>query len=100
MTAVPTNKSLYNRLKNEGRKKFDVWPSAYGSAWLVKTYKKMGGKYSGKRESPKKSKRKSPKKSKRKSPKKSKRKSPKKSKRKSPKKSKRKSPKKSKRKSR
>ena len=78
MTSVPTNKSLYNRLKEEGKRKFAVWPSVYGSAWLVKTYKKKGGKYSGKR---KKSRRKSPKrkKSRRKSPKrkKSRRKSPK-----------------------
>ena len=29
------------------KKKFDVWPSAYGSAWLTKTYKARGGKYSG-----------------------------------------------------
>ena len=101
MPATPTNKALYNKVLQEGRLKFDVWPSAYGSAWLVKTYKKRGGTYSGSKGPVKKSKRKSPKKSKRKSPKKSKRKrkSPKKSRRKSPKKSKRKSPKKSKRKS-
>ena len=45
--ATPTNKALYNRVKNEAKKKFKKWPSAYASAWLVKTYKKRGGKYSG-----------------------------------------------------
>jgi hypothetical protein len=99
MTATPTNKSLYNKLLEEGRRKFDVWPSAYGSAWLVNTYKKKGGTYTGSKGPVKKSKRKSPKKPKPKSvkkSKKSKRKSPKKSKGKPVKKSKRKSPKKSK----
>jgi hypothetical protein len=43
----PTNTKLYNRVKAEAKKKFDVWPSAYGSAWLTKTYKARGGKYSG-----------------------------------------------------
>jgi hypothetical protein len=45
--ATPTNKALYNRVKNEAKKKFKKWPSAYASAWLVKTYKARGGKYSG-----------------------------------------------------
>jgi hypothetical protein len=44
---IPTNKSLYSRVKSEAKRKFKVWPSAYGSAWLVKEYKKRGGKYSG-----------------------------------------------------
>ena len=26
---------------------FETWPSAYGSAWLVKTYKNRGGTFSG-----------------------------------------------------
>jgi hypothetical protein len=43
----PTNPKLYNRVKAEAKKKFDVWPSAYASAWLTKTYKARGGKYSG-----------------------------------------------------
>ena len=45
MANVPTNKALYNRVKAEAKSKFDTWPSAYGSAWLVKTYKKRGGGY-------------------------------------------------------
>ena len=45
--ATPKNKALYSRVKSEAKKKFKTWPSAYGSAWLVKTYKARGGKYSG-----------------------------------------------------
>ena len=43
--AVPTNPSLYARVKAEAKRKFDVFPSAYASGWLVRTYKKRGGKY-------------------------------------------------------
>ena len=43
--AVPTNPSLYARVKAEAKRKFDVYPSAYANAWLVRTYKKRGGKY-------------------------------------------------------
>ena len=46
--AKPTNPALYNRVKAEAKRKFDVYPSAYANAWLVKTYKKRGGGYSGK----------------------------------------------------
>ena len=42
--AIP---SLYARVKPEAKRKFDVFPSAYASAWLVRTYKKRGGKYKG-----------------------------------------------------
>jgi len=42
---IPTNKKLYARVKAEAKKKFDRWPSAYASAWLVKEYKKRGGGY-------------------------------------------------------
>lgn len=42
---TPTNKQLYNRVKAEAKRKFDTWPSAYASAWLVKEYKKRGGRY-------------------------------------------------------
>ena len=41
----PTNKKLYNRVKAEAKRKFDVWPSAYGSSGLTREYKKRGGKY-------------------------------------------------------
>ena len=43
--AIPTNPSLYARVKAEAKRKFDVFPSAYASGWLVRTYKKRGGKY-------------------------------------------------------
>jgi hypothetical protein len=31
--------------KAAAKRKFKVYPSAYANAWLVKTYKKRGGKY-------------------------------------------------------
>lgn len=43
----PNNMKLYNQKKAQAKKKFDVWPSAYASAWLTKEYKKAGGTYSG-----------------------------------------------------
>ena len=42
---VPTNKTLYSRVKSAARRKFAVYPSAYANAWLVREYKKRGGKY-------------------------------------------------------
>ena len=41
----PTNPALYSRVKAEAKKKFDVYPSTYANAWLVRTYKKRGGGY-------------------------------------------------------
>ena len=43
--AKPTNPALYARVKAEAKKKFKVIPSAYSSAWIVREYKKRGGKY-------------------------------------------------------
>ena len=43
--ATPKNKALYAKVKAEAKRKFKKWPSAYGSAWLVKTYKSRGGTY-------------------------------------------------------
>ena len=43
--AIPTNKALYSRVKAETKRKFDVYPSAYANGYLVRTYKKRGGKY-------------------------------------------------------
>lgn len=43
----PTNTKLYDKVKKEARSKFKVWPSAYASGWLVKEYKRRGGKYTG-----------------------------------------------------
>lgn len=42
---VPTNPQLYARVKAEAKSKFDVYPSAYANAWLVREYKKRGGGY-------------------------------------------------------
>ena len=41
----PKNPALYARVKAEAKRKFDVYPSAYANAWLVRTYKKRGGTY-------------------------------------------------------
>ncbi len=43
--AIPTNPKLYAVVKAAAKKKFDVYPSAYANAWLVREYKKRGGKY-------------------------------------------------------
>ena len=40
---IPTDKELYARVKAEAKRKFDVYPSVYANAWLVRTYKKRGG---------------------------------------------------------
>ena len=42
---IPTHSKLYARVKAAARRKFAVYPSAYANAWLVRTYKKRGGKY-------------------------------------------------------
>lgn len=42
---VPTNPELYARVKAAAKKKFDVYPSAYANAWLVREYKSRGGEY-------------------------------------------------------
>lgn len=44
--STPTNQKLYSQVKSEAKTKFgDDYPSAYASAWIVKTYKKRGGEY-------------------------------------------------------
>ena len=45
MRNIPTNKNLYARVKSAARRKFAVYPSAYANAWLVREYKKRGGRY-------------------------------------------------------
>jgi hypothetical protein len=44
-----SNPSLYSKAKSKAKAKFDVYPSAYANAYMVKEYKKMGGKYKGKK---------------------------------------------------
>ena len=46
---TPTTPALYSRVKAAAKRKFDVYPSAYANAWLVREYKKRGGKYKGKK---------------------------------------------------
>ena len=46
--AIPDNvknPSIYKKAKAKAKAKFDVYPSAYANAYMVKEYKKMGGKY-------------------------------------------------------
>ena len=38
--SIPTNPKLYAQVKAETKRKFDVYPSAYANAYLVRTYKK------------------------------------------------------------
>jgi hypothetical protein len=42
---VPVNKKLYAKVKAKTKRKFAVYPSAYANAYLVKEYKKAGGRY-------------------------------------------------------
>jgi len=44
----PADKDLYNRVKAEAKEKFDVYPSAVANSWVVREYKKRGGKYRAK----------------------------------------------------
>jgi hypothetical protein len=46
---IPADTELYNKVKNDAKKKFVRFPSIYASSWIVKTYKKLGGKYIGKK---------------------------------------------------
>lgn len=56
---TPLDMKLYNKIKAQAKRKFKVWPSAYGSSYLVKQYKKEGGRYSVNKPSKKSSKRRS-----------------------------------------
>lgn len=44
---VPRDPDLYADVVDEAKTRFAVWPSAYASGWVVKTYKERGGKYAG-----------------------------------------------------
>ena len=43
--SVPKNPALWKKAIAAAKRKFDVYPSAYANAYLVKTYKKRGGGY-------------------------------------------------------
>jgi hypothetical protein len=47
----PTNKSLYKRVKQMADKRFASRTGIYKSSWIVKEYKRLGGKYSGRKPS-------------------------------------------------
>ena len=47
MARKPLDQDLYDSVVAEAKRKFDVWPSAYASGWVVKTYKARGGRYAG-----------------------------------------------------
>jgi len=44
---VPLDPDLYASVVEEAKHRFTVWPSAYASGWVVKTYKERGGEYAG-----------------------------------------------------
>jgi hypothetical protein len=41
----PTNPKLWSQAKAQAKRKFDVWPSAYASAWAAKYYRSRGGEW-------------------------------------------------------
>jgi len=45
----PLDPDLYAAVVEEAKARFAVWPSAYASGWVVKTYKARGGRYAGQR---------------------------------------------------
>ena len=46
---VPAKPALYSRVKAPPMRKFNIFPSAYASAYIVREYKKRGGTYTGKK---------------------------------------------------
>lgn len=46
---VPVDIKLYNKVKKEAKLKFLKYPSIYANSWVVREYKKRGGKYQGKK---------------------------------------------------
>lgn len=41
----PKDKVLYNKIKAQAKRKFEVYPSRYATMWMVQQYKKKGGTY-------------------------------------------------------
>ena len=39
------DQNLHQQIVKEAKSKFKVWPSAYASGWVVRTYKERGGKF-------------------------------------------------------
>lgn len=49
MKRRPLDPALYADVVDEAKHRFAVWPSAYASGWVVRTYKQRGGRYGGER---------------------------------------------------
>lgn len=52
MSDIPSNvlnPNLYRKAKKKIKSQVKVWPSAYASGMLVQEYKRLGGKYSGRK---------------------------------------------------
>lgn len=45
----PLDEELYAAVKRAAKRKFDVYPSIPANSWLVREYKRRGGRYSGDR---------------------------------------------------
>jgi hypothetical protein len=45
----PLDKKLYERVKKKADQKFESKKGIYRSSWIVKEYKKLGGKYNGRK---------------------------------------------------
>ena len=45
--AIPADQHLWDFVLQEAKKRYKSWPSAYGSSWLTKEYKKRGGTFLG-----------------------------------------------------
>lgn len=43
--AAPADRLLYEKVVADAKDKFDVWPSVYASSWVVREYKRRGGRY-------------------------------------------------------
>ena len=41
----PLDKKLYEKVVEEAKRSFRVYPSAYASGWIVRRYKELGGTY-------------------------------------------------------
>jgi hypothetical protein len=52
MVNKPNDAKLYAKVKAEAKKRFDVWPSAYASGWLVKEYKRQFAQKHGSSKNP------------------------------------------------
>jgi hypothetical protein len=48
--SIPKNKALYEKVKDEAKKKYKRYPSLYASAFIVREYKSRGGTYYGTKE--------------------------------------------------